>query len=235
MLDPNIDLKEELKRQRLYAHFGEGEDTRDLSNTLTLGHGGTGQQRINNMFEGLLQDASNYGINPDEYRTKLQNLAKSERRSDLYGIHEHTKGKKSGLLTYDANQFKGLVGDLFSKINDTKQNALQKSLENKYGQDYKNVLGEGQTFDDFASGAWIDKKGVATQDQTSRMSALRNIMGGQTDTLGTELEGMYGQDTSFFNKLKEDLGKYGRPEVQTGGAVDSRGQTGGGGGAKVIK
>lgn len=235
MLDPNMDLKAELQKRGLYfnrdAETQGIEDTRDLSNTLSLGYGGTGQDRINNMFEGLLSDASSYGIDPNTYRQKLQDLAQSQRRSDVYGVHGHTKGSKSGFLTYDADKFKGLVGDLYSQMADVKNNALQKQLQNKYGLDEQGAQ-------DFMSGSSIDAAGVATQEQADYMSRLRALRGDQTDMLGTELgdSANIGQDTSFFNKLKEGLElEKNRRQVQTGGAVDSRGQTGGGGGAKVIK
>lgn len=218
MLDPNIDLKQSLTAKGLYSTgFGRPVD-KDLSNTLTLGYGSTGQNRIANVFEGLLEDAANYGLDPDQYRKKLQDLAQSRRRSDVYGWHGHTKGKKSGFLTYDASKFKDLTSQLFSDIKSARENALQRQLENKYKDQYRDVLKEGQTYEDFVSGDWIDRSGVASQDQTSKMAALRRLTGLNTDKLGTELEGQYGQDKSFFERLKKDL-SVDKPEVKTGGTV----------------
>lgn len=190
-----------------------------------------GQDQMQQLLGDVLSQASDYGINTSDYVKQLQDLAQASSMKKDYGW-SGTQSGDLGTYRYDIDKFNETLGNIFSDIGSARENALQRQLENKYKDQYGDALGEGQTYEDFVSGDWIDRAGVANQDQTSRMAALRNLMGSQTDELGTELDGQYGQDTSFFQRLKGDLAGY-KPTAKTGGTV-TRDTTGGGGPIKKV-
>lgn len=200
----------------------------DQFKNITLGS--QGAKQLETAFKGLLDNAADFGLDTNSYMKQLQDLGQAGRRKDVYGWSGHQNNKTGDIYSYDADKFKEITSGLFSDMAAAKKNALQRQLENKYG-----LGAEGAQ--DFLSGKSIDAAGVATQEQADRMASLRNLMGGQTDLLGTELgdSTKIGEDTAFFQRLKEGLElNKNRPEVQTGGTVDSRGATGGGGGAKKV-
>lgn len=190
-----------------------------------------GQDQMQQLLGDVLSQAGDYGINTSDYVKQLQDLAQASSMKKDYGW-SGTQSGDLGTYRYDIDKFNETLGNIFSDIGSARENALQRQLENKYKDQYGDALGEGQTYEDFVSGDWIDRAGVANQDQTSRMAALRNLMGSQTDELGTELDGQYGQDTSFFQRLKDDLAGY-KPTAKTGGTV-ARNTTGGGGPIKKV-
>jgi hypothetical protein len=198
MMDPNINLIDFLEKQNM---AGWMRDTNlDPNKYITLGAGG--KTRLDSLFENLIQDAGNYGLDVNSYRQRISPLAQSIRRGDLYGKHWHAGGNKvSGTYAYEADKFNQVVTDIFKDIENKKQEALQRNLKYKYGLDDDQV----QEFLDAKS---INAAGVATADQAARIEALRNLTGSQTDALGTELgeDAGIGSDTEFLLKLIRDYG-----------------------------
>jgi hypothetical protein len=188
----------------------------DAFGSITLGNTGAGAaNKFQQSFEGLLQNAADYGIDPSEYMKEFQALGQAGKRKDLYGWSGHQSNKVGDIMSYDVDQFKDITGRLFGDISDAKQNALARMVENKYGD-------QGISGEDFLSGQFLDKQGLATQGQADKMLALQNLMGKQTNTLGLTPESQVGQDTAFLEQLRQDLAGS-QPEVKTGG-------TGSGGG-----
>lgn len=176
----------------------EGDKADFLNKNITLGS--QGAQKLQSAFEGLLENAADFGLDPNIYRKQLQDLGKAGKRSDIYGWSGHQKNRVGDIYSYDVGQFKDITKKLFADMQAAKDNALAKQLEHKYG-----LGAEGAQ--DFMSGASIDRAGVATEDQASKMAALRGLLGAETDELGTELgdSAKIGQDTAFFEKLKKGL------------------------------
>jgi hypothetical protein len=235
MLDPNFDMGQALRDRGIGGWTTDAEGNQvemgtDQFGNITLGT--RGQEVLQNSVNQLLQNAADYGLDPNTYRQQLDALKQNAMRKELYGWSGHQSNRVGDIQAYDKAKFQDTVNQIFQDIGSARENALQRQLENKYKDQYGDALGEGQTYEDFVSGDWIDRAGVANQDQTSRMAALRNLMGSQTDELGTELDGQYGQDTSFFQRLKGDLAGY-KPTAKTGGTV-TRDTTGGGGPIKKV-
>jgi len=232
LLNEDYDMGQALRDRGVGGWTTDAEGNRvamgaDQFGNITLGS--QGAKQLESAFQGLLDNAADFGLDTNSYMKQLQDLGQAGRRKDLYGWSGHQNNKTGDIYSYDTDKFKEITSGLFSDMAEAKNNALQRQLENKYG-----LGAEGAQ--DFMSGASVDAAGVATADQASKMEALRNMMGAQTDELGTELgdSANIGQDTSFFQRLKEGLNLNKQaPETKTGGTVN-RNTTGGGGGAKVI-
>jgi hypothetical protein len=168
------------------------------------------QGRIGGALGDLLQNASDYGLDPSTYMKELQSLAQGGNRSSIYGWSGHQDNSGTNVNTYDAAKFKEITDRLFGDINAAKENSFQRLVENKFGDQYRQALGEGQTFDDFISGGFIDRTGAATADQASKIEALQRLTGAQTNVLGTERGTGVGQDKALFQALRERLAASGQ-------------------------
>ena len=204
MLDPNFDMGKALRDRGIGGWTTDEEGNRiemgaDQFGNITLGT--RGQQVLQNTFNQLMQNAADYGLDPQKYQQQLNTLAQANTRQDVYGWSGHRRDRVGDIYTYDKAKFQDLTNQLFEDIAAARDSALQRQLENKYG------LGAGGA-EEFLSGKTIDAAGVATQDQASKMAALRGLLGRETDLLGTELgeSADIGRDTAFFQKLKSGLG-----------------------------
>jgi len=164
------------------------------------------QNILNKQVQDMLKNAADYGIDTSKYAKDISSLGIQGTTQDIL----KQGGRKGGdqgnkMYQYDINKFKDTLGNIFSDINLAKENSLQRLLENKYGEQYKQALGEGQTFEDFASGKFLDRVGSATADQASKIEALQRLTGAQTNVLGTEKGTGVGQDTALFQALRERL------------------------------
>lgn len=169
------------------------EEAEFLSQNITLGKGQ--DELINRAFEGLLQNASDYGIDPEAYRKQLQDLRTEGMRKDIYGWSGHQDDKQGDIYSYDAAKFKDITSKLFDQIRAAKENTLDTLVQNKYGMDA----------DAFRSGEFLDRAGVATEDQASRIAALQKLKGSETNQLYTN-EDEIGQDSQFMENLRKRLG-----------------------------
>lgn len=175
----------------------------DLNSELILDR--YGQDRIKNMLSDVVKQASDYGLDNSSYVRQLQDLAKASSLKESVGWAGTQRGDL-GAYRYDINKFNEALGNVFNQINSEKENAFQRMVENKFGDQYRKALGEGQTFDDFLSGGFIDRTGAANEEQVRRMEALQKLTGAQTNALGTETGSGFGQDTALFQALKDRLG-----------------------------
>jgi hypothetical protein len=205
LLGEDVNLADVYKSRKLGDRTaGFTDEQRDfLSKNIVLGTDGSG--RIGGALGDLLQNAADYGIDVGSYTKQLQDLAQGGNRRDIYGYSGHQDNKGTNVQTYDAAKFKEITDSLFNQIGSAKDNALQRMVENKFGDQYRKALGEGQTFDDFLSGGFIDRTGAANEEQVRRMEALQKLTGAQTNALGTETGSGFGQDTALFQALRERL------------------------------
>jgi hypothetical protein len=168
------------------------------------------QGRIGGALGDLLQNASDYGLDPNTYMKELQSLAQGGNRGQIYGYSGYQDNKGTNVHSYDAAKFKEITDRLFGDISAAKDNSFQRLVENKFGDQYKQALGEGQTFDDFLAGNFLDRTGAATADQASKIEALQRLTGAQTNVLGTERGTGVGQDTALFQALRDRLAASGQ-------------------------
>jgi hypothetical protein len=205
LLGEDVNLADVYKSRKLSGSY-EGltpEQLQAMQGQIVLGTDSQG--RIGGALGDLLQNASDYGLDPNTYMKELQALAQGGNRNQIYGYSGHQNKSGTNVHSYDAAKFKEITDRLFGDISAAKDNSFQRLVENKFGDQYKQALGEGQTFDDFLAGNFLDRTGAATADQASKIEALQRLTGAQTNVLGTERGTGVGQDTALFQALRDRL------------------------------